>query len=255
MKNLSKLTILVLAVVFMSACVSKKVHEEAMAAAAAEKSALQSELADANAQNEKLKADAAKLQDDLNMNKEEIMKLGETVKANNMQIATLENAIRDAFDTYDANEVNVGERNGKLYITLANSIIFKSGRADIAHEAEDVIAKLAGVIKNNGELNMSIEGHTDSEPVAIHKARYTDNWGLSAARALAILRALEENGVAASRLTASGKGDTEPIASNDTVEGREQNRRTEFIVHPKVDGLYKMYKEELSANSGSSGDK
>ncbi|RMG19376.1 MAG: hypothetical protein D6730_21645 [Bacteroidetes bacterium] len=253
MKNLSKVTILVLAVVLMSACVSKKKYDEALAAAAAEKSALESALAEANAEKSKLQADAQKLQDDLNMSKEEIMKLAETVKANNEKIAKLENAIRDVFDDYDENQVSVSERNGKLYITLSNSILFESGRARIAKEAQDVIGKLASVLNASGGLSISIEGHTDNEPVQIHKAKYTDNWGLSTARALNILRELEKNGVDGSRLTASGKGDTEPIASNDTPEGREQNRRTEFVINPDIDGLYKMYKEELSASSGNTG--
>lgn len=254
MKNLSKVTILVLAVVFMSACVSKKKYEEALAAHAAEKSALESTIAEKEADAEKLRAEAQKIQDDLNMSKEEIAKLGETVKANNSKIAKLENAIRETFDTYNEDEVSVSERNGKLYITLANSILFESGRARISKDASEVIAKLAEVIKANGDLNISVEGHTDNEPVAIHKARYGDNWGLSTARALAIVRELTENGVNAERLIASGKGETEPIADNETAEGREKNRRTEFVVNPKIDGLYKLYKEEL-ANSSSGGSK
>lgn len=253
MKNLSKVTILLLAVLTMSACVSKKKYDEAMAAAAAEKSALESALAEANAANEQLKADAEKLEDNLQMSREEIAELSETVKSNNAKIAKLEGAIREAFDTYDQDDVSVGERHGKLYISLANSVLFESGRSRITNEAKEVIAKLAGVIKENGDLSISIEGHTDDEPVRIHKAQYTDNWGLSAARALAILREMEANGVSPERMTAAGKGDTQPIASNDTEEGREQNRRTEFIVNPEISGLYQIYKEDISASSGMGG--
>lgn len=249
MKTLSKIATFVLAIVVMTSCVSKKKYDEAMAAAAAEKSALESSLAAANAENDKLQADAAKLQDDLNMSKEEIATLGKTVAANNERISNLENSIRETFEDY-GDGVSIGERNGKLYISLANSIVFDAGRARIAKDSDEILAKLAGVINANDGLAISIEGHTDTDPVKIHKAKYGDNWALSSARAVAILRALVENGVDEGRLFATGKGSTEPVASNETDEGKEQNRRTEFVVMPQIDGLYKLYKSEL-ASGGS----
>ncbi len=143
----------------------------------------------------------------------------------------MQDAIKDAFDTYNSSDVNVTSRNGKLYITMANSILFRSGRAVVDTDGKGVVATLADVIKGNPDLNISVEGHTDNEPVKIHK-KHVDNWGLSSARALAIVRELEKMGINGDRLTALGKGETEPIASNDSEDGREKNRRTEFVIDP-----------------------
>jgi len=235
----------------LTSCVSKKKYEDAMTRAAAEKSALESSLAAAQDENDKLRAEFDQLQQNLNMSKEEIQSLSEKVRMGNQQIAALENAIREAFSTYDPEDITVTEKNGKLYITMANSILFDAGRARLAKESKEVIATLASVINDNPELSIVVEGHTDSDPVKIHKGTYTDNWGLSVARSLAVVRELTENGVNADRLAASGKGDTQPVASNDTDEGKMKNRRTEFIVMPKIEGLYKMVENDFAGMGGT----
>lgn len=187
MKNLVTIFTFLVALAIFSSCVSKKTYEEALAAAAAEKSALESELAAAQEESAKLQEQSNKLQQDFNMSQEEITKLGETVKEKNQQIGKLQDAIKEAFETYDSNDVNVTARNGKLYITMANSILFSSGRAKMDNDGKGVVEKLATVIKDNPALNIYVEGHTDNEPVKIHK-KHVDNWGLSSARALAIVR-------------------------------------------------------------------
>ena len=234
----------------LTACVSKKKYDEALAAAAAEKSALESQLASAKEQSDRLRAEADQLQKNLNMSAEEIATLSKEVKAGNEKLTALHSAIAEVFETYNPDDINVSERNGKLYITLANSILFDSGRASLAKTSKEVISKLAEVFNRNSDLDVHVEGHTDSEPVVVQKAKYKDNWSLSVARSLEVVRELTSGGVSAERLTASGKGDTEPIAGNDTKEGREKNRRTDFVVTPKVSGLYKIYQE----NSMSKGN-
>ncbi|MEM8901503.1 MAG: OmpA family protein [Bacteroidota bacterium] len=251
MKNLSKLFTLALAVVLMTSCVSKKKYDEAMAAAAAEKSALESELASSQEENARLQENSNKLQQNLNMSEGEIAKLSETVKENNAKISGLHDAIAEAFETYDENQVKVDYREGKLYITMANDILFRSGRSSMDKDSKDLVSTLADILKSNGDLDILVEGHTDSEPVKIHR-QYRDNWGLSTARALSVVRALEDMGVDGNRLTATGKGDTQPIASNETKEGREQNRRTEFVIAPELDGLYKIYKDNAGGTSSGS---
>lgn len=234
----------------MTSCISKKKYEEAMTRAAAEKSSLESALEASKEENEKLKADFASLEQNLSMSKEEIATLSETIKENNGQIGQLQNAIKEAFDFMESDDIQVEERNGKLYITMANKILFEAGRDRLTSGSKDIIATLAGVLNNNGDMDIAVEGHTDSDPVKIHRARYKDNWQLSVARSLNVVRELEKNGVDAGRLTAGGKGDTQPIAANDTDEGKDANRRTEFVVKPKVDGLYKMYKSGFDGASG-----
>lgn len=247
--TITKFMILFAALAVMTSCVSKKKYTEALTRAAAEKSALESQLATAQDENEKLKGDAEKLQGNLNMKTEEILALSETIKENNAKIAQLQNAISEAFETYDSDDLTVEERNGKLYITMANRILFNAGRATVAKESKEIIAKLADVIKKNQGLTILVEGHTDNDPVKIHRAKYKDNWSLSVARSINVVRELEGLGVTTNRLTASGKGDTQPVASNDTDEGKEKNRRTEFVVVPSIDGLYRMYKEDFGGTA------
>lgn len=240
-----KMVVMLASLAMLTSCISKKKYEEAMTRAAAEKSALESALSDSRSQNDELQSDFDELEGNLNMSKEEIQELSSKIAADNKKIDMLKDAIAEAFEIYDEDDVQVELRDGKLYMTMANSILFDAGRDKIADESKDIIATLAGVLNDNAEMNLHVEGHTDNDPVKVHRTQFTDNWGLSVARASAVVRELEANGVAPSRLTASGKGDTAPVTSNDTDEGKESNRRTEFVIAPDIDGLYKMYKLSL----------
>ncbi len=248
---LTKMLVIGAASLVLTSCISKKKYDEALAAAAAEKSALESQLATAKETNDKLQGEADELQKNLNMSAEEIASLSQEIKAGNEKLASLHDAIGEVFETYNPDDVTVAERNGKLYITMANSILFDSGRARLTGDSKEVIAKLAEVFNRNPDLDVHVEGHTDSEPVKIHKGKYKDNWSLSVARSLEVVRELTGNGVAGDRLTATGKGDTQPIASNETKDGRESNRRTDFVVTPEVSGLYKIYQDEVMSKGSN----
>ncbi|MDX2250486.1 MAG: OmpA family protein [Bacteroidia bacterium] len=246
-----RIMVFVAATTLLASCVSKKKYEEAMTRAAAEKSALESSLASAQDENAKLKADAEELQKNLNMSKEEIAALSKTVADNNARLAEMKSAISAAFETYDPNDFSIEERNGKLYISMQNKILFEAGRDRLLKDSESIIATMAETFKKNQGMYVAVEGHTDSDPVVVNKAKFKDNWSLSVARSISVVRELEKNGVSSDRLTATGKGDTQPVAANDSDEGKEKNRRTEFVIAPKVDGLYKMYKSGFGG-SGSS---
>ncbi len=247
MKQLAPLFTILLIASLMTSCVSKKKYEEAMAAAAAEKAALEKSLDEERAAKEKLQGELATLESNLNMSKAEIEKLSQEIKANNAKIASLRTSITDVFKDYDNSELNVREEGGKLYISVSNKILFRPGRDKLEGESQETIEKLAGVFNaaSASSLNIMVEGHTDSDPVKIHKYKFKDNWSLSAARATNVVRALQEAGVKAGRLTASGKGDTQPVAANDNDEGKEKNRRTEFIAYPnaRISALYNKAKE------------
>ena len=246
-----KITVLVAAMATLTSCVSKKKYEDALTRAAADKQALESQLADAQSENQKLQGEFSELEKNLNMSKQEISDLSKTIATNNEKIQGLQSAITEVFDDYNPSDINVQERGGKLYITLSNSVLFDAGRDKLTEASADLIGKMAEVFMKNKDLNVMVEGHTDSDPVKIHKNKYKDNWALSAARALSVVRAMEEAGVPTSRLTATGKGDTEPIATNDTKEGKEKNRRTEFVIVPDTDGLYKVYSDMSGASSNN----
>lgn len=121
-----------------------------------------------------------------------------------------------------------------LVITVVGDMLFDSGKAKIRSEGDAVLDKVADFLKNNvPDLNVGIEGHTDNQP--IRHSGWKSNWELSTARALAVLHYLvNEKGISPSRLSAIGYGEYRPVASNDTRDGRQANRRVEIVIMPKI---------------------
>jgi chemotaxis protein MotB len=153
----------------------------------------------------------------------------------------LNDILRDALLGFKSDELSVEVRNGKVYVSMSDKLLFKSGSASIESKGLDAIKVLADVLGKNTEIDILVEGHTDNIP--IKTAIYHDNWDLSVARAISIVRILtDEYRIAPTRLTASGKGEFSPRASNSTPEGRASNRRTEIILSPKLDEIMKLLK-------------
>lgn len=120
-----------------------------------------------------------------------------------------------------------------LVITVVGDLLFDSGRAQIRREAYPLLDKVSGVLKEVSEFNVGIEGHTDNQPIAL--SGWKSNWELSSARALSVLHYLvNEKGISPARLSAVGYGEFRPVASNDTREGRQLNRRVEIVILPNV---------------------
>ncbi len=121
-----------------------------------------------------------------------------------------------------------------LVITVVGDLIFDSGKAKIRPEAFPLLTKVSGILKDNmAQFNVGIEGHTDNVP--IQKSGWKSNWELSTARALSVLHYLaNEQGISPERLSAIGYGEYRPVASNDTKDGRKQNRRVEIVILPNV---------------------
>lgn len=155
----------------------------------------------------------------------------------------LNNVIRDALLGFKSDELSVEVKNGKVYVSMSDKLLFKSGSAAVEAKGKEALKVLADVLDKNRDIDILVEGHTDSIP--IHTAKYHDNWDLSVARATSIVRILTtEYQIAPTRLTASGKGEYSPKASNSTPEGRAQNRRTEIILSPKLDEIMQLLKME-----------
>ncbi len=153
----------------------------------------------------------------------------------------LNNILRDALLGFKSDELSVEIKNGKVYVSLSDKLLFKSGSAAIEAKGVDAIKVLADVLNKNGDIDILVEGHTDNIP--IRTAIYHDNWDLSVARAISIVRILtDEYKITPTRLTASGKGEFSPRATNSTPEGRASNRRTEIILSPKLDEIMKLLK-------------
>lgn len=166
-----------------------------------------------------------KFQDIINSQKDIMLKLKFTIV--------------DALMGYNADELNVYIENGKVYVSLEEKLLFKSGSDIVDDKGKEALKSLALVLNNTEDIMVIIEGYTDNVP--INTKVYKDNWDLSTARATSILRILTNDfGFDSKRITASGKGEFHPVNSNKTDVGRANNRRTEIILSPDLTELYKL---------------
>lgn len=151
----------------------------------------------------------------------------------------LNTILRDALLGFNSDELSVEIKNGKVYVSMSDKLLFKSGSAVVEKKGVSALALLAGVLDKNRDIDILVEGHTDNVP--IKTVVYKDNWDLSVARAASVVRILTEDyGIGPGRLTASGKGEFFPRATNETESGKARNRRTEIILSPKLDELMSL---------------
>jgi chemotaxis protein MotB len=135
-----------------------------------------------------------------------------------------------------------------MVVELPEGILFASGKAKLKDEGEEALAEVAGVLKDIEDRDFQIAGHTDNVP--IRTRRFPSNWELSAKRAVNVTRYLIEQGMKKDRLSAAGYADTQPVASNRTAEGRQQNRRIEIVLVPNLDELPDLSRlEDLSESA------
>ncbi|MEZ4887486.1 MAG: OmpA family protein [Chitinophagales bacterium] len=160
------------------------------------------------------------------------------IKESNDKIQKLKAAIEQAFADSQNPDIQIQEKNGKLYVILPNQILYKSGSADLDAKGIEMIETIAAIFIKNQGLDIDVEGHTDNVPISTKK--YADNWDLSVARAVNVVRKLTDSKVNPARLSAVGNGEFYPIIDNSTPENRQQNRRTEFVITPKITGLYQL---------------
>lgn len=156
-------------------------------------------------------------------------------------VESLRKKMSDALVGFNSNELQVFVKNGKVYVSLQENLLFPSGSAVVNPKGKQALGSLAQVLNVNPDINVVVEGHTDSIPI---HGRYEDNWALSTARANAIARILIDSyKVEPTRITASGRSKYDPVDSNDSAEGRQHNRRTEIILAPKLDQLMQLLEQ------------
>lgn len=168
-----------------------------------------------------------------------IQELTSNIQAkDSLNLALVMNLKRSLSDINDQ-DIQIEVRGSVVYVSIADKLLFKSGSADIGSRAEVVLGKVAKVVNDYKDLNIMVEGHTDNVP--INASCMADNWDLSVRRANAIVRMLQsKHGVAPERMTAAGRSEYAPKASNATAEGRSINRRTEIVLTPKLDQFFKL---------------
>lgn len=163
----------------------------------------------------------------------EIKKLEDEIARQDSIANRLNSLLREALLGFDGDELTTEIKNGKIYVSMSDKLMFQSGKANVQSKGQEALAALADVLKKNKEFQILVEGHTDNIP--IKTAQYKDNWDLSVARATSMVRILQaEHKLHPDRLTASGRGEYDPKASNDNAEGRAKNRRTEIILSPDL---------------------
>ena len=146
--------------------------------------------------------------------------------------------MKDALVGFKSSELSVAIKNGKVYVSLSENLLFPSGSAVVNPKGVEALGKLATVLNANTDITVDIEGHTDSIPI---HGRYQDNWDLSLARSASIVRILTSDyKVDPTRVIASGHSQYDPVQTNSTPEGRALNRRTDIILSPKLDELYRL---------------
>lgn len=154
----------------------------------------------------------------------------------------LNQLLKEALLGFNAEELQIEIKNGKVYVSMSDKLLFKSGSANIEKKGVEAINILAGVLKKNPDFQIMVEGHTDDDPIST--SRYKDNWDLSLDRAASIVRILtKENDVNPKRITAAGRSEFQPRASNETKEGKAKNRRTEIILSPKLEELMQLIQD------------
>lgn len=210
---------------------AKKNYDQLKLSSGAQVAGLSSELA---AKQQEL----AEKENTLKNREERLKALEEIVKKQDELMNALSKRVKDALMGFDADELSVEMRDGKVYVSMSDKLLFKSGSDVVEPKGVEALQKIAQVMIKNTDISMAIEGHTDSIP--INTARFKDNWDLSVARSVSVVRLLQGKGVDPQRITASGKGEHTPRGDNATKEGRAKNRRTDIVLTPKLNELMQL---------------
>ena len=175
-----------------------------------------------------------KLVDQINESNQYIRHLVEVKSKSDSLNMVLQNNLLRSLSNDEKKEVDVQVLKGVVYISLADNMLYKSGSYEINDRASATLSKIAKIIMDYKDYDVLIEGNTDDVPITRQNIR--NNWDLSCLRASSVVQALQNNyGVDPKRLTAGGRGEYNPIASNDTEIGKQRNRRTQIIITPKLD--------------------
>lgn len=181
----------------------------------------------------------SKLVDQINESNQYIRHLVEVKSKSDSLNMVLTNNLTRSLSKEELKEVDVQVLKGVVYISLADNMLYKSGSYEISDRAEETLSKIAKIITDYKDYDVLIEGNTDNVPVntaAASMKNIRNNWDLSALRASSVVQYLIDHfNVAPKRLTAGGRGEFNPLVSNDTAVGRQRNRRTQIIITPKLD--------------------
>ncbi|GHA59539.1 OmpA family protein [Pontibacter akesuensis] len=211
----------------------KREYEESLAQALKEGKTLGENLNMSKSQIERLNAD-------LKAREARLAELQRILDEKEKAVANLRNRVSNALLGFNDKDLTVNVRNGKVYVSLAEQLLFNSGSTKVDPKGVEALRKLAAVLKEQQDVNVVVEGHTDDVPIAKGTVGMQDNWDLSVLRATEITRILANAGVDPTRVTPSGRSKYVPLDDAKSKEARQKNRRTEIILTPKLDELFQI---------------
>lgn len=189
----------------------------------------------------KRKAEFEVVNDELIKKEAKLIELQSILDQKEAAVAALKTKVANALMGFQNNGLNVYQKNGKVYVSMDEKLLFASGSFQIDPRGEAALKELAKILEQDPDINIMIEGHTDDVAYNGNGGQIKDNWDLSVMRATTVLKTLLKSGkIDAKRLTASGKGEFLPVDKAKTKEARAKNRRTEIILTPKLDELFKI---------------
>ena len=183
-----------------------------------------------------------KLQGDLDSRSKRVNELEGLIAAKEAKMQRLKDAVSAALSGFEGKGLSVERKNGKVYVSMQNKLLFGSGSWAVGGQGRSAVVNLAGVLRQNSDIDVLIEGHTDDVPYG-GKGAVTDNWDLSTKRATAIVRILTNNNVSPKQITAAGRSKFLPVASNTSTSGKAKNRRIEIILAPNLDEINALLNE------------
>ena len=180
------------------------------------------------------------LKKELENRSKRVEELENLIAAKDAAMTNLKNAISRALTDFEGKGLTIEQRNGKVYVSMENKLLFNSGSWAVGTEGRKAVQQLGSVLGDNPDIAVLIEGHTDNVPYA-GSGQVKGNWDLSTKRATAIVEILRENAsIKPDNLTAAGRGEFAPIGTNDTADGKAKNRRIEVILTPKLDEISRL---------------
>ncbi len=234
----------------MSACVSSKKYQASLSESlrlrqdssqlATNNVALRQELEEESAEGVRQDYKIKSQQETLAQKEQRIQELRQKMLEQREQMNRLKESILDALVDFEPDELSVYKKEGEIYVSLSDQLLFASNSAWLGKEGKEALQKLSPVLERYPDLGITIRGHTDPLDVKEGGA-YLDNWDLSVSRANAVVRVLVENGITPNRITASGRASFDPVNANDTEEERARNRRTEIVLTPDLTEILETF--------------
>ncbi len=188
----------------------------------------------------KKEATLKKLTTELADREKRVSELEAMINKKDELLSNLKKKVKDALLGFENNGLTIEQKNGKVYVSLDESLLFASGSYSVEGKGKEVLKKLAVVLESSSDIDVVVEGHTDNVPLK-SKGDIEDNWDLSVKRATSVVKIITKNSkVNPKRLTAAGRSEYLPLDLSNTVEGRKKNRRIEVILTPKLDELFEL---------------